>query len=653
LAQPDAPEHRHTSPLAAFVGFVPWIAYWALIGSVSFRLAVVIAFALSVLIAGSPLVRRQRPKVFELGGLAVFSILLVVTFATDDNFLERWIQPLTNAGIFTVAATSLIIGRPFTLEYARESVPAEVAAMPGFAYINKVITAVWAGAFAAMMISALVPPIVEGDATIREGGSTLSIIGYWVVPFSALGLAALFSAKFPDWFVARLGASAAPVPAPAAPLESTERPEVGGVALTVEPRHGLLDSGLAIEVAGVPPGSRVAVQARAIDALGRGWRSRATFAADSLGTVDLATAEPDSGTWSSPDASAVIWSMRPEDPATDLFVPARDAQSIALDVEVDGGRGPSAALVRRVVAEGVSVSELRTEVVVGRLFLPPGAGPHPGVIVVGGSEGGMDSMSQTAGLLASHGFAALVVALFGADELPEHLVEIPLERIADGARALAARPEVDGARIGGLAISKGSEGLLAAAARVPDHGVRALVAISPSDRAWQAVGEEGPQPGTSSWTLAGEPLAFAPMRGEAVMPELLRNAILAGLDRRRHRPTLLHLAGAYSVDGKPPSDAAIPVERIEAPILCLAGESDEVWPSVRMSEQIASRRPASAGDEARAYPDAGHLIRMPLIPTTGLWTEGIAFGGTPEGLAAAQADAGPRILAFLGQHLSG
>jgi hypothetical protein len=139
---------------------------------------VLIAFGLSVVIAASPLVRRHRPKVFELGGLAVFSILLVVTLATDGSFLERWIQPLTNAGLFTVAATSVIIGRPFTLEYARESVTPEVAAMPGFTHINKVIATVWAGAFAVMTISALVPPIVEGDATIREGGSTLSIIGY-------------------------------------------------------------------------------------------------------------------------------------------------------------------------------------------------------------------------------------------------------------------------------------------------------------------------------------------------------------------------------------------------------------------------------------------------------------------------------------------
>jgi hypothetical protein len=55
------------------------------------------------------------------------------------------------------------------------------------------------------------------------------------------------------------------------------------------------------------------------------------------------------------------------------------------------------------------------------------------------------------------------------------------------------------------------------------------------------------------------------MRGEAIMPELLRNALLGGLDRRQPRPTLLHLAGAYSVDDQPPPDAAIPVERIEAP----------------------------------------------------------------------------------------
>jgi hypothetical protein len=112
-----------------------------------------------------------------------------VSSYTDDRFLERWIQPLTNGGLFMVALVGLLGGRPFTLDYAREAVDAETARLPGFLYINRIITWIWVGAFAVMTVSALLPPIFEGDATLKDNGSTLSIVGYWVMPYTVLGLA--------------------------------------------------------------------------------------------------------------------------------------------------------------------------------------------------------------------------------------------------------------------------------------------------------------------------------------------------------------------------------------------------------------------------------------------------------------------------------
>jgi hypothetical protein len=62
---------------------------------------------------------------------------------------------------------------------------------------------------------------------------------------------------------------------------------------------------------------------------------------------------------------------------------------------------------------------------------------------------------------------------------------------------------------------------------------------------------------------------------------------------------------------------------------------------------------AAAGDEQQHYAGAGHLIRLGLLATTVASSSGIAFGGTPAGLAAAQADATARILGFLGRTIGG
>jgi dienelactone hydrolase len=240
-----------------------------------------------------------------------------------------------------------------------------------------------------------------------------------------------------------------------------------------------------------------------------------------------------------------------------------------------------------------------------------------------------------------------VVGYFGADGLPRTLERIPLESFAAGIRALAARPDVDGERIAAMAISTGSEGLLGAAAHFADLLLRGLVAVSPSHVMWQAIGDQGAAPDTPSWTLGGRDLPFAPVAGEAVLPEMLRNAALRGWDRRRHHPTLMHLRSTYALDDEAAlAGARIPVEQIAAPLLLLWGQDDALWPSGPMAAAIRDRR-NNAADGAVLYPGAGHFFRTPRLPTTATWADEIAFGGEPAATARAHADAWARTIEFL------
>jgi hypothetical protein len=60
-----------------------------------------------------------------------------------------------DAGVLAISLTSLVIRRPFTLQYAREVVDAETAALPGFLRANYVITWAWTAAFLLMMAANL------------------------------------------------------------------------------------------------------------------------------------------------------------------------------------------------------------------------------------------------------------------------------------------------------------------------------------------------------------------------------------------------------------------------------------------------------------------------------------------------------------------
>jgi len=125
-------------------------------------------------------------------------VLTVLTFALGDSFNQRWILPLSFAGIFLLALVSVPVGKPFAHEFAAAEQPEDVIKTELFGRIVGLLTWLWIAAFAGMSVSSAIPPIVDGKATILDTRTPLSFVCYWVIPFSLFGLAALASRLLPD-----------------------------------------------------------------------------------------------------------------------------------------------------------------------------------------------------------------------------------------------------------------------------------------------------------------------------------------------------------------------------------------------------------------------------------------------------------------------
>ena len=149
-------------------GFAPWIVYWVLVGNVPFTTAVLVALAIAVAASVIGRIIGKPGRTLEIGAVATFLVLTVLTFTLSESFIERWIQPLSNAGIFLVALIGLLIGKPFVREYAAAEQPPDVVKTELFGRITRVLTWIWIAAFAGMTVSSAIPPIVEGDATILD-----------------------------------------------------------------------------------------------------------------------------------------------------------------------------------------------------------------------------------------------------------------------------------------------------------------------------------------------------------------------------------------------------------------------------------------------------------------------------------------------------
>ena len=184
--------------MGILLGFAPWIVYWVLVGNVPFTSAVLVALAVAVLSFVIGRVRGVPGRTLEIGAVTTFLVLTVLTFTLSQSFMERWMQPLSNAGIFLVALAGVLVGRPFVREFAEVDQPKEVVETELFQRITALLTWIWVAAFAGMTVSSAIPPIVQGDATILDTKTPLSFVCYWVIPFSLLGLVALASRILPE-----------------------------------------------------------------------------------------------------------------------------------------------------------------------------------------------------------------------------------------------------------------------------------------------------------------------------------------------------------------------------------------------------------------------------------------------------------------------
>jgi dienelactone hydrolase len=396
--------------------------------------------------------------------------------------------------------------------------------------------------------------------------------------------------------------------------------------LDVLPAKVLPGESAAIRATGLNPEERVTIRAELTDGGGQNWAAQAEFVADAQGVVDASKQAPVSGSYKEISAMGLIWSMMPTSKKVSAYMQIRNLgpQMVDLHLLRQGKEAATAHLEEVGVPDDVQRIQVHDDGLRGMLLVPPGAGHHPAVLVVGGSEGGMPV--RRAAWLASHGFAALALAYFRFEDLPPQLENIPLEYFQRALQWMANRPEIGPARIGVVGGSRGGELALQLGSIAPH--IAAVVAYVPSNVRIASCCQND---GLAAWTWQGRPLPY-------VIPRQKANMMLR-------------------------APATIEVENTKGPILMISGESDHVWNSWEMADEVVSRlksRHFAYSYENLKYPRAGHYSgRSEFIPTwhgevrnptSGRETDP---GGTPEGDARSTIDSMPKVLEFLRKNLSG
>lgn len=427
----------------------------------------------------------------------------------------------------------------------------------------------------------------------------------------------------------------------------------GSPRIDVTPHSAPADRPFQIQLSGLPPGRQVTLKAHMAGPPGSRWASQAAFRTDAAGVVDLAAQAPLGGTYGTADPTGMLWSMALAPAGETVSGPPPDPlapRTITFALELDGQPVAETVIERLRVPPGVRRTVIRERGLVGTLFQPDAPGSRAGIILLGGAEGGLHELD--AALLAGHGYAALALAYFGMEGVPAGLANIPLEYFETAASWLQAQAGVRSDRLGVLGGSRGGELALLLGATFPVF--TAVVSYLGSGVMTQGivVGDLTRMLNTArpSWTRHGQALPYLPSSTTPAFEAQLQAGDPVELG-------LVFEAALEHVEAV--SKAAIPVERINGPVLLISARDDRSWPSTRLSE-IAARRLAAHQHRHSyrhlAYDRAGHLIIQPPYGPTTMRTApgpGVTFqmGGTTRDDAFARADAWRQTLAFFKQHL--
>jgi hypothetical protein len=147
------------------------------------------AIASAVLLARDWISRKRSLKVLEIGTFVLFAGLTVYAYLSGATWAVFSVRLKVDGCLFLIVLLSMLLGRPFTLQYAREQVPTGISNSPEFFRTNYIITAVWAAAF--LIMTAIDAVMIYLPGTPHQVGILVTI-------------AAIYGAyRFTQWYPTR------------------------------------------------------------------------------------------------------------------------------------------------------------------------------------------------------------------------------------------------------------------------------------------------------------------------------------------------------------------------------------------------------------------------------------------------------------------
>ena len=181
--------------MAIFLILAPFGSFALLMLVTSAEISLFAAAAICLGVIGIDVYRGRSTKMLGAGCVVVFTGLGAYIALVDPNLSHSAVKLVVDIGMLAISLASLIIRKPFILQYALEEVDAETAKLPGFKKAIYIITWAWSGAFVLMIAGNVLMIYVPG-------------LPFWsglAIALAARNSAAYFTTWYPQYRKAKYG----------------------------------------------------------------------------------------------------------------------------------------------------------------------------------------------------------------------------------------------------------------------------------------------------------------------------------------------------------------------------------------------------------------------------------------------------------------
>jgi hypothetical protein len=130
------------------LGLAPFIVFFMLTRFSTAAVSLWAAAGASAVLIVRERFRGRSIKILEAGTFVLFALLGLYSWLTRASWDIPIVRTVVDSGLLLIMMTSLVVRRPFTLQYAREEVSESIRRSPTFVGTNYVISAAWAVAMA-------------------------------------------------------------------------------------------------------------------------------------------------------------------------------------------------------------------------------------------------------------------------------------------------------------------------------------------------------------------------------------------------------------------------------------------------------------------------------------------------------------------------